>query len=467
MHQIIDLKTTTLIFSAGTFCFSLITLYIGSIHGYSGVQFIGAGILTTTISGLLMTFQGIIPSFFSIVIFGATTVMAMSLINYGFRKFLGLNTNVKIHFFIFALALIWSYYFSEIKADYTMRVIFYSMVYLLIFIDNFIILFFKYLPEIKNICRTTGLLFLFLAVIFFIRGCAVIFFPETRANFLMETKAGLQYHYYITILALLISFFSMFSTFICIIFMTTFRLEAGLIYNHGKLKELNAERDKFFSIIAHDLISPLSSIPRLVKIMLDKYDKYSQTEIKENLNDIYITSNKINELLNNLLTWLKASCGRTAFEPEYNNIYEIFQEAVQLNEEAAKNKSIKIINSIAENCLIYCDANITRTIVRNLLSNAVKYSFKNGVIESGDIKTNTQAGFFIKDSGTGINSEKMKCLFKPCKIAARPGTDGEKGNGIGLLIVKEFVDMHKGDIIVESVENKGSKFTVLFPLKLT
>ncbi len=459
----LDLKTLSIILAFETLCFAMIIIYMNSRRKYAGVDLIGLGMFFSCVSGVLMAFQGIIPSIFSIVLFGTATVISVSVMNHGFRRFLDLGTSVKIHCFLICVTFAWTYYFSEIKSDYMMRVIFFSVVYFCLFIDNFRILYFKYIAGIKNICRLTGLVFLFLAALYIVRGGAVIFCPEMRANNLMEITSH-RCHYYLSLITISLTFFSLFLAFVCIIFMTTLRLETELLENHSKLKELNDDRDRFFSIIAHDLISPVSGIPPLIQLILSKYDTLSTAAVKDYLSTIHSTSNHVYSLLDNLLTWSKACRGQSAFEPVETNIYDIFQEAIKFNEESAKNKTLKLINNISHDFSLYCDANMTRTIIRNLLSNAVKFSLENGTIElSGGIKNGS--GFFcVKDGGVGMIPDKTGLLFKSGGSCDR-GTKGERGNGIGLLIVKEFVDKHGGKIFVESAENKGAAFYVEFPQK--
>ena len=461
----LDLKTLAVITSIETICCAMIIIYLNRRHEYPGAREIGYGMFASCVAGMLMSMQGAAPAFFSIIIFGTLTVYSMCLINYGFRLFLNLKADIRISYALSAAYFLWGYYFTEIKNDYTARVIFISTVYFFIFADNFRILFFRYLPEIKYLCRFSGLVYLFLVFVFLARAVLVVFVPEMRANFIMETGAGLQYHYYLSLVTVGTTFISIFMTFVCVIFMMMFRLEAELKAKSERLFELNGDRERFLSIIAHDLISPLSSIPGIANFLLDKYDTFSADKVKEFLRDIHSASSRVFSLLNNLMTWSKASMGRFPFAPEENNIFEIFAGIIKLYEEAAKNKSISVVNRIPQNLYAYCDRDMTQTIVRNLFANALKFSADNGVIElSGEEKCGAVV-FTVKDNGTGMDESTLNRLFKIGERVGKPGSDGEKGNGIGLLIVKELVDKHGGKISVESAKNKGARFTVEFPVK--
>ncbi len=465
LFVMLDLKTVSIIVSVEMLCFAFILLYLNSRHKYAGIDSIGIGIFSSCFAGALMTFQGIIPSIFSRVLFGVLTVASMSLINYGFRKFLNLEAGVRIHIFTAAVTFAWIYYFSEIKSDYTMRVLFISAVYLSLFIDNFRILFFNYLPEIKNVCRFTGTIFLFLAVLYAVRAFMVAYYPEMRANFVMENQPGHLYHYYLSLITIGSTFSSLFLTFLCIIFMMTFRMEAELTSKSEKLIALNGDRDRFFSIISHDLVSPFSSIPALAKMMLDHFDKMTADRVKESIESIFKSSERIYSLLCDLLTWSKASMKKVAFEPSGCDLCQIFANAVSLNGDAIKNKSITINNLLPPGFSVYCDANMISVIARNLLSNAVKFTPDGGNITiAGELAENGSL-FSVKDSGKGMQPGDVSRLFKAGERVSGLGTRGERGSGIGLLIVKEFVDRHGGEISVESSPGAGATFSVLFPAK--
>jgi len=461
----LDLKTLSIIVSVEMLCFAFIVLYLNSRHKYAGIDYIGVGIFSSCFAGALMTFQGIIPSIFSRVLFAVLTVASMSFINYGFRKFLGLEAGARIHFFTAAVTFAWIYYFSEIKSDYTMRVLFISAVYILLFIDSFRILFFNYLPEIKNVCRFAGALFLFLAAVYASRAIMVAYYPDMRANFIMENQAGHMRHYYLSLITIGSTFASLFITFVCIIFMMTFRLEAELTSKSEKLIALNNDRERFFSIISHDLISPFSAIPGLAKMMLENFDNMTAERIKESIKSIFMSSERIYTLLCDLLTWSKASMKKVAFEPSQCDLCEIFKRALNLNADAIKRKSITVSNLLPPQFFVYCDANMASVIARNLLSNAVKFTPEGGIITiTGEIKE-SGALFCVKDSGKGMPPGDVSRLFKAGERVSGLGTKGEKGSGIGLLIVKEFVNRHGGEISVESAPGLGAAFSVLLPVK--
>ncbi|EKD69700.1 MAG: response regulator receiver sensor signal transduction histidine kinase [uncultured bacterium] len=461
----LDLKTLAVITSLETICCAIIILYLNRRREYPGVRDIGIGMLGSCVAGMLMSMQGVAPAFLSIIVFGAMTVFSMCLINYGFHLFLNLKADIRICYILTAVSFLLGFYFTEIKSDYTMRVIFISAICFFVFIDNFRILYFRYLPEIKNLCRFNGIVYLFLVFVFLARAALVFFIPEMRANFIMETGTGLNCHYYLSLVTVGTTFISLFMTFVCVIFMILFRLEAELKAKTERLVELNGDRERFLSIISHDLISPLSSIPGIANLLLDKFDTFSSDKIKEFLRDIHSASTRVFSLLDNLMTWSKASMGRFPFAPSENNIFEIFTGIIKLYEEAAKNKSISVVNLIPQNLSAYCDQDMAQTIARNLFANALKFSADKGVIELSGEEKGGAVVFTVKDNGSGMDESTLSKLFKIGERVGKPGSDGEKGNGIGLLIVKELIDKHGGKISVESAKNSGAKFTVEFPAK--
>lgn len=460
----IDLKTISVVVSFEMLFFGLIVVSLNRRHNYAGVDAIGAGMALSFLAGILMSLQGVAHSIFSIVGFGAFTIASMSLINHGFRVFLEIPSRPALYYAATAVTFLYCYYFSEIKSDYLARVIYFSVMYFIIFFDNFRLLFFEFKPEINNICRFTGVIFLFLSLLYASRGFFVYYFPEMRANFVMDTAAGLGAHYYLSLATVVLTLVSLFFTFVCVIFMMTFRLQAELQAKTERLAELNGDRERFLSIIAHDLISPVSSIPGIVRLLIEGYDSFSADKIKSFLDTIYSASARVNSLLENLMTWSRASTGRMPFNPAERGLREIFDVAVKFFEDPAGKKSLSVANRVPEDLKAYCDADMVHTIARNLIANAVKYCAKGGSIEiGGAAASGGSAVFFVRDDGAGMGPDTLGKLFKAGERVGEAVDGCEKGNGIGLLIVKELVDKHGGKISVESARDKGSLFTVEFP----
>lgn len=230
-----------------------------------------------------------------------------------------------------------------------------------------------------------------------------------------------------------------------------------------RLVELNATKDKFLSIIAHDLKAPLSNIFGFSNLMLE--DKKMSPDEK----DQYISlinksaSNTIN-LLENLLEWASIQDGRISFKPRLVNLNELLAEVVMLVSESATEKRIEISMTDSEKIKVRLDENMIKTVVRNLLSNAVKFTKPGGKIEVSAIKNDQEVVVSVIDSGVGISAENKKKLFDVGSGYFTRGTKNEKGTGIGLLLCHEFVEKHGGKMFVESTEGKGSTFSFTIPL---
>ncbi len=225
-----------------------------------------------------------------------------------------------------------------------------------------------------------------------------------------------------------------------------------------ELQELNATKDKFFSIIAHDLKTPFNSILGLSEIMKDEAKHLDIATIEEYAGMIYSTSKNTFRLLENLLDWARIQQSRMTFNPGPILLKKLVGEAVELMIEKANSKQIAIINFIPENLIVVADEDMLKTIFRNLVSNALKFTSANGKVEIKAVSTAHSIEISVKDTGTGIKQEDIGKLFKIDSNFSKRGTENEKGTGLGLMLCKEFVEKHGGKIWVESEEGKGSKF---------
>jgi PAS domain S-box-containing protein len=235
-----------------------------------------------------------------------------------------------------------------------------------------------------------------------------------------------------------------------------------------QLEELNNTKDKFFSIISHDLRSPFNSIIGFSSILNDNYDKWSDTERKDAIKNIEQASKNTFNLLQNLLDWSITQSKKTKFNPEYVDFSNIVNNTIRMLKPQAEMKHIKITTCVAFNTTIHVDENMIQTVVRNMLSNAIKYTKKNGkiIISNKKIEENgvKYLQICIQDNGIGISEENINKLFKLGEKFKSTGTFGEKGSSLGLIICKEFIEKHNGRIWVESELGKGSNFYFTVPL---
>lgn len=240
--------------------------------------------------------------------------------------------------------------------------------------------------------------------------------------------------------------------------------EEEIIRQKDELQRVNAEKDKFFSIIAHDLRSPFTGFLGFTQILVNDINNMSLTDLNKIAISLHKSANNIYGLLTNLLEWAKMQRGLTMFKPEKLSVRKITDETLNISKEIAEGKNIELVNNIDENILIQADRAMLETIMRNLISNALKFTTKGGrvIVSSNVINDNVEIS--VKDSGIGMSKELINDLFRIDKKTGRVGTDKEPSSGLGLLLCKEFVVKHNGSISVESKEGKGSEFIVSLPV---
>jgi len=227
-----------------------------------------------------------------------------------------------------------------------------------------------------------------------------------------------------------------------------------------ELKELNATKDKFFSIIAHDLKNPFNTLMGFTELLATNINSYEKTKIVEFINIIFQTSKNTYLLLENLLEWSRSQTGRLEITPAIIDISELINENIDLIYNNAFNKKLKIINNISEDANVFADPNMIHAVIRNLLSNAIKYTKPGGKIEISSEIQNGYIEITISDSGIGIKPENLKKLFRIDENFTTKGTSDETGTGLGLILCKEFVHKNGGEIWVKSTYGQGSDFTI-------
>ncbi len=239
--------------------------------------------------------------------------------------------------------------------------------------------------------------------------------------------------------------------------------ELSLYISQSELKAANASKDKFFSIIAHDLKNPFNGIIGLTSLLLEDYDSFPPAEQKEFIRDIKTTAENTFRLLQNLLEWSQTQTGKIHFEPEQLMVASITDEIVDLVKTSAGNKNIVIESNIPPGISLFADRNMIQTVIRNLLLNAVKFTRSGGRIELSARNAGRMVEIAVTDNGIGIGPETFNKLFCiDCNVVSY-GTEGEQGTGLGLILCKEFVEKNSGTIRVESEVGKGSTFTISIP----
>lgn len=231
-----------------------------------------------------------------------------------------------------------------------------------------------------------------------------------------------------------------------------------------ELATANATKDKFFSIIAHDLKNPFGTIYGLSSILLEEIHTLNKNEIEGSLRKITSYLRNTNTLLENLLEWAQSQSGRIRFNPGEVDLCIRLTDILALMEVQAFKKDIRIYSDLPVRCVVYADAAMLDTVLRNLVSNGIKFTPRQGEIRVAIARKDNHVEVSVSDSGTGIPADHLSKLFMIDSKYSLPGTENEKGTGLGLILCKEFVEKHGGRIWAESEPGKGSTFRFTLPV---
>jgi CheY-like chemotaxis protein len=242
------------------------------------------------------------------------------------------------------------------------------------------------------------------------------------------------------------------------------KFKSDLEKTNGELQKSVAEKDKFFSIIAHDLKTPFNGLLGLLQILTEENHKISEISKNEMIETLYQSTKNVYSLIENLLEWSQTQRKIVSFNPKPIHVHEIVTLVKNLLNAKLNLKNIILENNINTSLVIDADEMMLSTIFRNLISNALKYTRRNGIIKVYAQKTdNGYFTFYVQDNGVGMTEETKNKLFRLENHISVPGTENEKGTGLGLLLCKEFVEMHKGKIEVSSEKEIGSTFSFSLP----
>ncbi len=241
------------------------------------------------------------------------------------------------------------------------------------------------------------------------------------------------------------------------------RMEAALRENERQLRELNASKDKFFSILAHDLKNPFVALLSFVDLLEECIKNGNKEQIEELTGRLQKSTENLSALLENLLTWSRIQRGMIAYQPKPSDIHKVVNWNVYLVKPKAEQKQITLRNMVQEQTFAYADYDMLDSIMRNLISNALKFTETGCAVEISATQDEDTVTIAIADTGIGIPEKELPGLFQIDAKNQRRGTAGEKGTGLGLILCKEFVEKNGGRIWVESEAGKGTTFMFTLP----
>lgn len=234
----------------------------------------------------------------------------------------------------------------------------------------------------------------------------------------------------------------------------------------NQLSELIATKDKIFSVIAHDLRTPFTSIIGFTDLLLDNYNKFDEARIRKILEYINLSAKPTLDVLTNLLNWVNVQTGQLTFNPEIFSLKELVREVIEIMTPAASIKNIDLVYDKVGEYEVSADINMLKSVLQNLIGNAIKFSWEGGAVE---VLARRKADFIeieVADDGMGMDDQRKTALFSVDSQLSTTGTQGEKGSGLGLILCKEFVERHGGNIRVESEPGNGCSFLFTIPANL-
>ncbi len=238
--------------------------------------------------------------------------------------------------------------------------------------------------------------------------------------------------------------------------------EEEIIKAKARLEELNATKDKFFSIIAHDLRNPFNYVLGTTDFLYNNLEAIQNNRLKDFMKELNNSAKLVFSLLENLLHWSRTQTGRIELKPQNFVLVELVVNNIYLNKQNAETKKINISYDVPKDITVYADYNMVNTVLRNLISNAVKYSNEGGDVSISSNKTESEVIVTVRDTGIGMTESEIESLFQIGTIS-KQGTSKEQGTGLGLILCKEFVNLNGGKISVESKQGKGSGFIFTLP----
>lgn len=238
------------------------------------------------------------------------------------------------------------------------------------------------------------------------------------------------------------------------------KFEKSIRQKKDELKNLNQLKDKVFSVISHDLRTPIASLITFLQAI--ETEEFSEEELRQFLPELRGNLEQTSELLNNLLAWARSQMKNIELNAGKISVYELTQETIRFLQKNAMEKNIHLVNEVQPDCFVYADESSTQIVLRNLISNAIKFTGSGGLVKVKSIDAQQQMKIVVEDNGVGIPTEKQEQIFGD-NYYTTPGTLKEKGTGLGLLICRDLVQRNGGSLSFESQYMKGSRFIFSLP----
>jgi signal transduction histidine kinase len=241
------------------------------------------------------------------------------------------------------------------------------------------------------------------------------------------------------------------------------KFQEHIISLNQKVTKDSIEKDKFFSIIGHDLMNPFNALLGFSEMLNEAVKKNQHEELSECSSAVHQSAKRIYNLLQNLLVWSRMQNGKMKYSPRSVKIDELISDTMMILIPVARNKEINLAWDVKDDIMVTLDTNMIGSVLQNLVTNAIKFTERGGNVSVSAFVESDNLNFVVSDSGVGMEEEQLQKLFKLDKTASSRGTDDEVGTGLGLIISKEFVELHHGKIWAESTLGEGSRFCFSIP----
>lgn len=451
------LDSRTLMITLGAVSFLLtgaLFLNTVSFRKLKGTGYWGAGFLLIAVSVIALGFQGMVPEMFGVTIPNIGIICGAVFIWYGLDLFFETRKTVLPYLAIILIFTAVFLFFIYIRNDIKIRILFVSLILGIIAALSSISIFTHVAGKKRLHYLFPGIIMILIGLFQVIRFAATIFVPVITDYYSSGAAQPLL------LLSMLLLFLA---CTLSLILLTKAKFEIELEESLEELRTINAAKDRFFSIIAHDLRGPVSGMASLLETM-----HLRRGEIPSNQQDEYYSlmresSWNTYQLLENLLGWSLSQKDQLKIEPKNLSLADIIDECRSLYRAALKNKNLTLVTGEIDKGMIVADENLLKTVVRNILSNAIKFSNPDGVIKINAVSDKKGMRLSIKDEGTGMAEDVRTQLFQISSGNRTRGTAGEKGRGLGLILCRDIALLHGWNLSINSIPQKGTEVVVEFP----